>query len=178
MAPDILVMAIGAKPLFLSIPGVSQDNVVTGWDVLSGNAETGAKVVVIGGGTVGVEVADFLAHKGKDVTIVEILKRIGSDLGLSIGITMMQRLKEYGIKMLTETMAKEIKGKSVVVMQKEKQMTLEADTVVLAVGAKPNTIPEDISTETIEKMYSIGDCVKPRNIQTAIEDGARIALQI
>jgi thioredoxin reductase len=63
-------------------------------------------------------------------------------------------------------------------MQKEKQMTLEADTVVLAVGAKPNTIPEDISTETIEKMYSIGDCVKPRNIQTAIEDGARIALQI
>ena len=42
MAPDILIMAIGAKPLILSIPGASQDNVVTGWDVLSGNAETGA----------------------------------------------------------------------------------------------------------------------------------------
>jgi 2,4-dienoyl-CoA reductase (NADPH2) len=178
MAPDILIMAIGAKPLILSIPGVSQDNVVTGWDVLSGNAETGAKVVVIGGSMVGIEVADFLAHKGKDVTIVEILKRIGGDLGLSIGITMMQRLKEYGIKMLTETEAKEIKGKSVVIIQKEKQMTIEADTVVLAVGAKPNTIPEDISTETIEELYSIGDCVKPRNIQAAIEDGARIALQI
>lgn len=176
MAPETLIMAIGAKPLIPSITGVDQNNVVTGWDVLACRVGTGTKVVVLGGGSVGVEVAEFLAEKGRHVTIVEELKRVGSDLGLTIGITTLERLKKYKVELLTETVVKKIKGGSVFTVRDGNQVLIEADTVVLALGAKPNAIPKGIPEEI--EFYTIGDCVKPHNIREAIEDAMRVALRI
>ncbi len=63
-APDAVILATGAKPLTPPIPGVELAHVVQAWDVLNGKVHTGEKVVIIGGGAVGVEVALFLAERG------------------------------------------------------------------------------------------------------------------
>ncbi|MFH1350332.1 MAG: FAD-dependent oxidoreductase [Pseudomonadota bacterium] len=178
MSPDVIVLANGARPQIPSILGVNQDNVVSGQDVLSGKSGTGEKVVVIGGGRVGIEVAEFLGEKGRKVTIVEKLKRIGIDLGITMLISTMERISKYGIEMLPRTEVEEIKKGSVVVVREGKRTAIETDTVVLAVGAEPDReLHEALSAGPITT-YRIGDCVEPRNIQEAIADAVKVALKI
>ena len=74
-------MAVGVSPLIPSLPGV--DNAVTAFDVLTGKVDVGESVVVIGGGGVGCDTAAKLAEDGKRVTIVEMLPKIGADIGIS-----------------------------------------------------------------------------------------------
>ncbi len=62
--PDAVILATGAQPIKPPIPGVELPHVVQAWDVLQGKAVTGRRVVIVGGGAVGVETALFLAEKG------------------------------------------------------------------------------------------------------------------
>ncbi len=62
--PEFVLLATGASPITLPIPGVDLPNVVQAWDVLTEKVECGKKVVIIGGGAVGVEVALYMAGKG------------------------------------------------------------------------------------------------------------------
>lgn len=175
--PDVVILATGSSPIVLPIPGVSDENVVTANDVLSGKASFGQRVIVIGGGRVGVEVADYLRTKRVFVTIVEMQKKIGSDLGLSFKETVLNNLKKSGVTLLPETTAIEIKDSKLVVQRNGKIETLEADTFVMAVGSKPNNdlinkLPKSIA------VYPVGDCVKPRNIIDAVAEGAKAGLEI
>ncbi len=99
--PDVVIIAVGASPLIPPIPGV--ENAVTAFDVLAGKAEVGERVVVIGGGGVGCDVAAELANEGKKVTIVEMLPKIGQDIGISTRWTVLLYLQEKGVEMLTNT---------------------------------------------------------------------------
>ena len=65
LRPDAVVVATGAKPKRPDIPGANGENVVLANDVLSGRAETGERVVILGGGLIGMETAVFLAKQGK-----------------------------------------------------------------------------------------------------------------
>ncbi|MEM2213603.1 MAG: FAD-dependent oxidoreductase, partial [Candidatus Nezhaarchaeales archaeon] len=73
--PDVVIIAVGASPLIPPIPGV--ENAVTAFDVLMGKVDVKDKVVIIGGGGVGCNTAAKLADEGKDVTLIEMLPRIG-----------------------------------------------------------------------------------------------------
>jgi 2,4-dienoyl-CoA reductase-like NADH-dependent reductase (Old Yellow Enzyme family) len=69
LKPDAVVVAIGGQPVRPQIPGIDNDNVLSAQELLRNNGDVGDKVVVIGGGFIGCEVAEFLAEKGKHVTI-------------------------------------------------------------------------------------------------------------
>jgi 2,4-dienoyl-CoA reductase-like NADH-dependent reductase (Old Yellow Enzyme family)/thioredoxin reductase len=176
-APDVVILATGASPVVLPIPGASGQNVVMANDVLTGKATTGQKAIVIGGGRVGVEVADYLSTKSVAVTIIEMQRKIGYDLGLSFKDVVMSRLKDGHVNLLTETTAIEIKDNSLVVSRQGTTEVLEADTIVMAVGSRPN---KDLENKLPSKIavYSVGDCVKPRNIIEAVAEGAKVALEI
>ena len=79
--PDVVIVATGAIPLIPNLPGIHGNNVATALDVLAGRKQTGQTVVIVGGGSTGCETAEFLAQKGKQVTILEMLPRIGADYG-------------------------------------------------------------------------------------------------
>ena len=83
--PDVVLVATGAKPLVPPIPGVEREEVVTAWDVLGGR-EVGRRVLVVGGGLTGLETAEFLAEQGKEVVVVEMLKRVGADMGGTVQV--------------------------------------------------------------------------------------------
>jgi 2,4-dienoyl-CoA reductase-like NADH-dependent reductase (Old Yellow Enzyme family)/thioredoxin reductase len=174
--PDVVFIATGSVPI---IPeNLGGDNVLTANDVLAGVASVGGKVVVIGGGMVGAETAEFLAERGKKVTVLEMLGRIGVDMVPIVIMLLYRRLKELGVVMITNAKVKEIKGNSVVYEKDEKKQTLEADSVVLAMGSKPNIGLMKMLEGRVHKLYAIGDAKEPSNVLNAIHEGSRLAREI
>ncbi len=173
--PDVVVLALGASPIIPEIPGV--EKALTAFDVLAGK-KTGDRVVVIGGGGIGCSTAAKLAVEGKNVTIVEMLKRIGSDIGISTRWNVLLFLSEKGVRMLTETKAVEIKDGGVVVEVNGERKTLGCDTAVISVGTKPNDGLYEELKGKIKEIYLIGDCKSPAKALEAIKDAAELALKV
>ena len=173
--PDAVIVATGASPFIPDIPGVDGPNVATALDVLKGEKEVGENVIIIGGGTVGCETAEFLAAKGKKITILEMLERIGIDIGPSDRFVIMMRLRKANIRMETKAKAVGITSKGVKVSRDGVEEFFAGDNVVLAVGMKSD---KELALELegkVPALYSIGDCVEPRQIGEAIKAGYRVA---
>jgi len=179
LKPDVVILAMGASPLIPEIPGVNGGNVATASDILLGKKEAGDKVVVIGGGEVGSELAWFLAEQGKKVTIVEMLYGVAVTMNMFSRFYLVDKLAELGIEILTNTTAKEITDKGVVAVDiNGNKQVIEADTVVIAVGFTSNNgLGEKLRGE-IPEVYTIGDCVKLGKIWEAIHGGSRVARQL
>ena len=91
--PDVVILAMGVIPRIPDIPGINETNIVIAEDVLEGKAEVGGEIIVIGGEMVGCETADYLADRGKKVTLI----RRGTDLADKMGI----HLKTFLLKSLS-----------------------------------------------------------------------------
>ena len=183
-----MIIATGAKPIIPNISGIDRDNVVTAIDVLAGKQQVGTRVVVIGGGMVGIESAVYLAEKGRKVSIVEMLPKIVLDTGLTWRLAYWRKIPLLGIQIFTETRLYEVRENGVNVVMKlepehperkgDELIFIPADTVVLAVGMKPDrSLIKDLE-EKIPKVYTVGDCVEPLKIIDAIHEGARIGMEI
>jgi len=176
--PDVVVIATGAIPRIPDIPGIDGGNVVTALEVLGGKKEVGDRVVVVGGGMIGCEVAEHLAEEGKQVTVVEMLERIGTDIGMTTRWVIMQRLRNAKIKLVTKTKAEEFTDKGVETNRDGIKEFFAADSIVLAMGlVSQNELYRRLEVKGI-KCYSIGDCNEALKILQAIEDGHRIAGEI
>ncbi len=177
--PDHIILATGALPLTPPIPGADLPHVVQAWDVLSHQAFTGKRVVIIGGGAVGVETALFLAEKGtlsaealkflfvnraespevlyemvtrgtKEITIIEMLESIGKDFGKSTRWGMLQDVKRHNITAMPGAKALEITPSGIKIEGPQGIETLPADTVVLAAGSRcENRLADIIKAKNI-----------------------------
>lgn len=182
LKPDVVIVATGATPFIPSIPGVDKPHVVIAADVLTGKASVKGKVVVAGGGVVGVETADFIIEKGlaQDVTIVEILPAIAQDMDpMNMAYMLMNVIPKIGLKLFTNMNIVEITDKSLVVLdEKWRRHEFAADTVVLAMGyTSSRAIYEGLMGKAPER-YIIGDSRKPRRIVDANHEAAYCAQQI
>ena len=177
--PDAVIIATGGIPLIPDIPGIRSRNVVTAQDVLSGKAEAGEKVVIIGGGEVGCETGLYLAEKGKRVVIVEILKRMASEMGPMVRRRLMDGLRQRQVIMLTNAKCEEITEHSVTVTSADgRKDTYPADTVILAVGSgKSDDLFKRLEGK-IPEVYCVGDASQPQGIMEAVRDGYRAALSL
>jgi 2,4-dienoyl-CoA reductase (NADPH2) len=174
-------------------------NVVQAWDVLAGRVDVGKEVVIIGGGAVGIETAVFLAKIGtldahtlqflflnqaedidtlkalatkgiKQVTVIEMLPRLGADIGFSTRWVELSLLRRYGVKARTHTKAVRITPEGVMAEHDGATSFIACDTVVLAVGTRANTTLKDHMPAHME-VITIGDALKPRKAYDAIREG-------
>ncbi len=178
---DVVILATGAKPIPLNLPGQENTRVVHALDVLSNQADTGQKVLVIGGGMVGTETALHLAEEHqRDVVLVEMADQIMGDVGHSEAMVYFDKIKKDKIKVLTGEKVTEITHEGIIVQNKKGQTkTIGADTVVIAAGFTPNnTLSINISTSNNVEVYSIGDCVKPAKFLDAIHQAFHLARKI
>ncbi len=174
--PDVLILATGVLPVIPDIPGISRDNVVTAEDVLLGKARVGQKVVVIGGELVGCETAEFLAERGKDITIVRRGAMLATQVVVSIREKLLPRLAARGVAVLTGVSYQEITGRCLRLTTADGSgKSIDADTIVLAAGSRPNRELLAAVQGKVPQIHVIGDCAEPRNIMEAVADGARIA---
>lgn len=168
--PDVIVAATGAEPVIPGIPGVDKAHVVTAHDVLSGKANTGARIVVIGGGCVGAETANHLASNLKQVTLVEMLPDIAQDEVVVPKWGLLEDLKKNNVRICTGTTVTEIRDDAVV-LSGQTEETVPADTVVLSVGSRSVTGLADTLKEAGYDVRVIGDAAKVGLAGAAITQG-------
>jgi 2,4-dienoyl-CoA reductase (NADPH2) len=205
LSPDAVVVATGARPILPGIPGIHDERVVLAWDVLQGDKTTGKRVVIIGGNAVGLETALFLAEQGtipaevlhflmtnkaetpetletlinrgnKEVTVVEMAKKAGVDIGSSTRWTVFAELRRLGVRVLTASRAVEIHAGGVRIQTESGEETLPADSVVIAAGSKPQS--EWAAGLAVPEIITVGDAKEPRNALEAIKEGFLAGLKL
>lgn len=200
---DAVILATGGQPIKPYIPGIDADNVVQAWDVLSGKADAGNDIIIIGGGAVGIETALFLAKIGtispetlqflllyeaedintlkelskkgiKNITIIEMLPSPGKDIGKTTRWVALDALRHHGVNILTATKAVEIRPDGILTERDGKKELMKCDTIVLAVGTRPeNTLENQLKDKV--KTIVVGDAKKPRKAYDAIHEGFHAA---
>jgi len=175
MKPEVVFIATGGTSIIPDIPGLDKEKAVTAIDVLLGNKKVGETVVMLGGGVVGCETALYLAQKGKKVTIVA-RHDVARDMQLANRQHILKLLADANVKILTNTNILKIMDKGVAIADKDdRRDTLEADTVVLALGLKSNNGLPGTLRDKVPELYAIGDCIEPRKVINAIWEGFRAA---
>jgi 2,4-dienoyl-CoA reductase-like NADH-dependent reductase (Old Yellow Enzyme family)/thioredoxin reductase len=178
LAPDVAIVATGAKPLPIRIPG-GDASVASAWDVLRGTAALGKKVAVVGGGEVGCELAEHLARLGKDVVIVEALGEIAINMEPRGRRLLLQRLQALGVEVLTHCLLGEVHGRTLFYIRGGMRHRMErVDSIVIAVGSVAEDGLADALKATGVLVYPIGDCIKPRRILEAIREGFEAAFSL
>ncbi|HEX75300.1 MAG TPA: FAD-dependent oxidoreductase [Dehalococcoidia bacterium] len=175
--PEVVVVATGSEALVPEIAGVDAGGVLTAREVVSGKKKVKKEVVIVGGGQVGLETAEMLMNKAKKVTVVEMLARMGVDMGVHSRRLLLGRLQD---KVALETKAKvvQIQEGGVMVEREDERGFIKAGSVILAVGIKRMMeLAEELKGE-VKELYSIGDCAGGGKIVDAIADGYRVGMQI
>ena len=176
--PDVLILAVGSEPVRLGVPGANLPHVVLAEDCLDGKVSLGNSVIIVGGGLLGAEMAEGLVDQGKEVVIVEQLESVAIEAGFIIKKELLKSLCHKGVNMLVDTKALAISKEVIIIERFGEKETLEADTVILAVGYRPRRdLLQNLEVDKME-FHQIGDCVKPRTIMEAIEEGNRIGFAI
>jgi 2,4-dienoyl-CoA reductase (NADPH2) len=139
----------------------------------------GKRVVVIGGGLHGCEVAEFLVKRGRKVIIVEKSNVVGKDvIDFRLGL-LMDWFAKKGVTIITGVKSMKIIDKGVVITTKKgEKQTLEADTIVPTAPLAKNTALFKSLKGKVSKVYAIGDCKDPRLIVDAIREGYHTACAI
>jgi 2,4-dienoyl-CoA reductase (NADPH2) len=164
-------------------------------------------VVIIGGGAVGIETGVFIAKMGtldphalhflflhqaeneetlrrlctrgtKKVKIIEMLPRLGKDIGMSTRWVEIQMLKLYGVQAVTGATVTAITENGVVVQTDGTEETIACDTVVTAVGTSPVNGLEQEAKSVCKEVYVTGDARSPRKAYEAIHEGFEAAAAI
>lgn len=190
-APDIdeiksikpygVILAIGGKAITPPIPGIEQQNVFGFEDVLRQKIKiNNKKVIVLGGGETGLEVAEFLASgdSGNSVTVIEMLDKVGREMYASVLGMMMKRFADLNINVMTKTKITNIDSNNVSVESENGESNvLSADVIILAAGLKPDKKIVDKYSNSFEKFQVIGDADKCGNIADALKAALSISFE-
>lgn len=177
--PDAVIVATGVERRVPQLPGMEMAHLVNAEDVLAGRAKVGTKVVIMGGGVVGCETAEFLATSKKKVTIVEMLDTLATGMEVVHKEYLLGRLAKLGVTILTKVKGEAITEKGLIVSTGEGHgQVVAADTIVIATSPPPDQRLYQALSGKIRESYLVGDCAEPRRIKEAIEEGFRIGLEI
>lgn len=176
MNADAVVCATGVNPVRLNIEGAQR--AVNATDILKG-APRGKNVVVIGGGSIGCETAEYLAKNGKTVTIIEMTDTLAGNTGKTDQTILLGHLKGHSVRLLTESKVEKITEAEVVYRDKNgHQASVKADTVVFAVGGRPETSLYDSLKDEVAEIYNIGDSNGGGIIPNAVFEGYTVGNKI
>jgi len=191
--PDVIIAAMGAdilEPRF--IKGWDRPNVIAAEELYTCPDTAGQRVVILGGGLVGMELAAFLGMKGKDVTILEMMPTLNDGGNNLHGLALSGEFETYGVKVSPSTKAIEITEEGVIgeftgakpeapqmqfdtphykPMGESGTMLFPADTVAYALGRTPRRSAALALRECAPEFHMIGDCVAMKNIQAATSAG-------
>ncbi|NLM21925.1 MAG: FAD-dependent oxidoreductase [Peptococcaceae bacterium] len=176
---DVIIAALGARPLKPSIPGIEDKNVLSAEKAYREPGIVGSRAVILGAGLVGMELGIYLAMLGRKVTIVEMMDEVNDGGNFQHLKALKVEFKRYQIDLHLSTKAVEINEKGVkCISSSDREIFFDADTVIYAVGQEP--LREEASSLRFcaAEFYQIGDCVIPKDIMSATSTAHTIARNI
>lgn len=220
IAPDVVLVAVGAKRQAPAIRGADRSNVLSGDDLrglitgdetaaaeklglrqramlglgnmlgISDSASllrklshrwmpVGKRVVIIGGGLVGIELAEFFSERNREVTVLERGPKVATEMALPRRWRVLHELRARRVTMRTSVRVDEITETGVVYTPADgKRQTAPADTIVIATGATGNPDLAESLAGLAPKIHVLGDCGGVGYIEGALMDAARVARMI
>ena len=181
---DKLLLSPGADPVRPPLPGIDTEGIYTlrnvaDTDVIKARVASGKikRAVVVGGGFIGLEMAENLSHAGAEVAVVEMAPQVMGPVDFSMAQIVHKHLQEKGVRLYLETAVESFskKGDAVEIKFSDGR-TLEADMVILSIGVRPNTalassaglelgemrgikVDEYLRTSD-ENIYAVGDAIE------------------
>jgi NADPH-dependent 2,4-dienoyl-CoA reductase/sulfur reductase-like enzyme len=184
LKPDVVIVATGGIPIVPSdIPGAVRPIVSAPHEVLAGKVPLGDKVVVVGGGALACETAEYIGEqKAKEITLTtrrSSLEELAQDMVPWARAALMERLSAYRVNILTSASIKEILDDGVTMLRNGREETIRGvSNVVMARGVQSvNELSKEIEGR-VSEIYVIGDAKEPRKAFEAIAEGAEVARQI
>ena len=187
--PNIIVNATGSNPLLPPIKGLKEamekeNSKVASIKEMIENIPnypedmTGKKVVVIGGGAVGLDVVEFFAPRNAKISIVEMQSVIGKDLDPVTKVQTSTLIEKHDVLELTNTALSEVKDNSFIVRRDGKEEELEFDYGFVCLGMRANapvleSLRENFDSSKVE-IVNIGDSVRARRIIEGVQEGRNI----
>jgi 2,4-dienoyl-CoA reductase-like NADH-dependent reductase (Old Yellow Enzyme family)/thioredoxin reductase len=171
---DEIVIAVGGAPI--DILHTDAENVYLAEDVLKNKTRLGPNVLVIGGGMVGCETADWIASNNSQVTLVELLPDIAMDMEPRTRTMVIERLYSNRVEIICNTTVERIENNSVICSQNGLQFKIDnMDQIILALGYKAANPFNKVQSE---KVHRIGDCVQSRKAFEAVHEGFLLGCRI
>lgn len=179
--PEALVVATGGRPRVPGFSGACGGNVFTARQILSGEADIGpGKVLIIGGGMVGCELAAFCANTGDnitmgrtEVTVVEMKENAGMDMFSEGRELLFKELRRKEVRIITSALVREITADGAIIERGGREEHLSGmDYVILAMGSEP--VDELSGVVSGVEVHVIGDAREPRHVLDAIREGSEI----
>jgi 2,4-dienoyl-CoA reductase-like NADH-dependent reductase (Old Yellow Enzyme family)/thioredoxin reductase len=174
LGPERVIVATGSRPVIPPIPGL--DDPLIAEQVLTGRGDVGQRVLILGGGLVGIEMAEQMAGQGKEVVVVELLDDIARDMEAITRKMTLKRLENLPVRIHKGTRLSRIEGGEayVAVGEAGEESSLgRFDSVLVSVGHRPH---DPLSTKLRASgipVEIIGDAREPRQIFDATQAGRR-----
>ena len=177
---DAVIVAVGSSPVRAPVPGADLPHVILAPEVFGNEDKVGERVVIIGGGLVGCELAIHLAERGRIPTVLEMEKHIARDANLGPRMMLLRTLASHEtITVREETRCARITESGVEVIRPDGTTeVIPADTVILSTGRRPNAEERDAFRGTAFDVIPVGDCKKVGLIRDAVHTGFDASLSL
>ena len=183
---DAVIIAIGAEPIVPKVPGIDLPHVAWAPDAEEGKAKAGDKIVIIGGGGIGIEAAMDFNAQGKDVTVVEMADEMKTFMSWmsngGAGAEIRNIVEERKIPISYNTKLVEVTPDKVICEKTDtgERVEFEADTVLLAVGTKAKLEEADTFRHCAPEsdVFVIGDAKRAATISEAVNEAFQHCLHI
>jgi len=170
--PSKVVIATGSRPIIPAIPGL--EHPLTAEEVLTGKSETGQRVLILGGGLVGIELAEQLAGNGREVVVVEVLEDVARDMEAITRKMTLKRLQSLPVEIHTQTRLLRFEEGEAHVrneMTGEEQTLGPFDSVLVAVGHRSHDPLSAALREAGLEVEVVGDARAPGQVWDATQTG-------
>ncbi|MCL1835756.1 MAG: NAD(P)/FAD-dependent oxidoreductase [Oscillospiraceae bacterium] len=164
LSPDVIIASLGSRAFKPDIPGIDGANVFGAEEIYLDPGKAGGKVVILGGGLVGSELAIYLAGLGREVEIVEMAPALGDGGNRLHGLAIRLELGRKKVAVNLSVTAKEITDKGLIGTGENGDRLFEADAVIYAAGQVPLRDEADALRFSAPEFYQIGDCLAAKNI--------------
>ncbi|OON94467.1 MAG: NADH:flavin oxidoreductase [Candidatus Epulonipiscioides saccharophilum] len=178
--PFAIFIATGSTSIKPNIPGINNPNVQTIEETLSlGKAISNFDVTVVGSGATGLETAELLCENGNNVTIIDMLDKIGKNVYVQHYLDAMDRLSKYNVTYMPSTKLLEIQDNNIVVenLVNNKQLNIKSDYVILSLGVK-SINDTSYASQICDNIVLIGDALQPGRVESAIRTGFEAAYNL
>ncbi len=177
LLPEVVIVATGSRPAIPDVPGL--DEPLSAEELLSRARLVGTRVLVLGGGMVGIEVAEYLVRQQRRCAVVETLAEVAGDMSPLNRKLVMKRLASLPVEIHTETELVRMEGRRAIVRSKGNERMLGFfDSVVVAVGRRSHDpLSEDLRAQGLD-VRVVGDAEKPARVVDAVCSGHEAAVGI